>query len=419
MKKLFALALAVAMSALMAVPALADTSSDSVYPGGDVEVYGFYDKDGNEAPDEGSWDLDYYGLSYSFTKGKQYVKDVYVEDGCVYLRIVTGIETSSDKEIRGTVRMRDKESKDTYTAEINDLYLNASEASPIYETNAGEFELPYDYQTNKVKFRTEDGEDIGTLYANFVNDNYETLAYFKVKVVEQESLYLGHNQNDDVEFMKKYPNANIRFLNWDSNPTFEVTGTLGIVMEEDEYLYQRKADGSLVAVSGTYNEDRGTFDFKTNTLGQYVISDQKLNASGSTASSSSSAASSKPASSSTAPAPSSSSTAPAPSSSSTAPAPSSSSTAPAPSSSEAESSSSEESSSEESSLPEESSEPESSEPEESSEESAPAESDETDNEGGLPVVPILIGAAVVVILVVLFVVLKGKGGKKKYDSWDD
>ena len=47
MKKLFALALAVAMSALMAVPALADTSSDSVYPGGDVEVYGFYDKDGN------------------------------------------------------------------------------------------------------------------------------------------------------------------------------------------------------------------------------------------------------------------------------------------------------------------------------------------------------------------------------------
>lgn len=412
MKKLasaiLAAALLLSMSAQMA---FASTDSGPWSNGESFQVYDFEDKEGNLVGDDG-YTTDDYSLSFSSSsRGKKYVTWYIDNDSnAVYIKVKPGATITETTNVTGKMTIIDHQAKERYTATV-DFTLKPAPDIPIEETDYREFALG-SYFSGKTRFRTTDKESIGTLYARFESySTSDTVAYFDVRVVDQPSLFLGHNEDDLVDVMRKYPDANLRFLTWDATPKFDLTGTLGIVMERDEFLYKRSADNVLTQVSGTYDDDRGTFNFKTDTLGAYVISDVKLSGAGAAAPASSSssvtaapppASSSKPAASSVAP--------PASSSIVVAPPPASSSTAPAPSSSV-----SSEPASSESSEPA----PEVSQPEPPASSSVATEPE--DEESGFPVVPVAVGAGVVVLGgLVAFFVLRGRGGKKKsFDTWDD
>jgi hypothetical protein len=436
MKKLLSLALVMAMFLGLAVPAFAEAypDPDVVYPGNEVRIYtdDFYweDEDGDLIPLACELDKEYFaGVTPRWSKGGNYIDRVYFDDGDDYVTIVfkDDIDVSSEKDIIGSLRIRDSDAKRTYVCEIEegDLILGVMEKVNMETDGDREFSLPWDYQTNKVKFVSEDGEDYGTFTANFNTDSGKKIAYFSTKIVEQSPLYLGYNQNANMTLVKKYSNANLRFITWSANPTFDITGKLGIYMEPEEFIYGVKDDNTLYRLGGTYDTKTGAYVISTATLGSYVISNKQLVTSGS--SSGSGTSTSTPASSSsTAPAPSSSSSAaPAPSSSSSvAPAPSSSSAAPSSSEAASDSSASSEpdtdgSSSSESVAPS-SSEVESSEPE-----SEATDADAEEDKGGFPLVPVLIGVLVVVIVICVAVVVlgnrggSGRGKKKKFDDWDD
>ena len=57
--------------------------------------------------------------------------------------------------------------------------------------------------------------------------------------------------------------------------TFSATGTLTIPVEQPMYLYQ-VVKGELEAVDAVYNEEEQAMQLKTKSLGNYVLTEEKL-----------------------------------------------------------------------------------------------------------------------------------------------
>lgn len=481
MKRMLSVVVALVMVVLMTPAAFAkagdpgvptgvsDFGGLEVNPGDTVEVDTdwFYGKwtvreDGERVTYEepvGNLTKDYHTVAATWTKGEQYIENVYFEedDGYVSIDIKGGISTVSDIEISGTIKIIEKDYPNrpnvTYTCKIQrgDLLIHGiDEKSRMVSYGDKEFGLPYDYQEKQVRFSTEDGEDYGTFIGEFTSERGGgDVAEFRVKIIDQKALYLGFSESTNSKLAKKYPDADLRFINWTARPTFEREGKLSIYMYSDEYIYGVNDDNSLYRLGGTYDEEDQAYVITTKTLGSYVISDTALTASGSgsggnTSTVTSSSTAPKPSSSSVAPPPS-SSVAPPPSSSvapppssSVAPPPSSS-AAPPPSSSVAPppSSSSEEESSEpdeESSEPEDDDEDDRDKDKDRDDEDEDKDDDDEDDEDedkekkkGFPLIPVLLGVLGVVIIVCAVVVVgnrnsgsRSRSRRRRYDDdWDD
>lgn len=400
----------------------------------------------------GSLDKEYHKVSATWTRGGDYVQSVYFEDGDGYVtvEIKGGISMTADKEISGTIKIVQKDVPNmpdtTFTCKIErgDLVVKGiDEKSRMIYLGDKEFGLPDDYQEKQVRFSTDEGEDYGTFIGEFYGDRSgQDVATFRVRIIDQGSLYLGFSEASNSTLLKKYPNANMRFINWTARPTFDREGKLSIYMEPDEYIYGVKDDNTLYRLGGTYDENNDAYVITTKTLGCYVISDTQLSATAASGNSGTGGNAVAP-SSSTAPKPSSSvapsSVAPPPSSSvapppssSVAPPPSSS-VAPPPSSSEviAPPPSSEE---EPSSDPdEESSDPGEDDPDEDEDDEKDRDKDD-DEDGedkekekkGFPLVPVLLGVLGIVIIVCAVVVVGNRSNssqrsrRRRYDDdWDD
>lgn len=478
MKRIFSVLLALALTASTATVAFAKKGDDGV-PSGKAE-FGYLEVDpgdtieldtdwfyGSWKESDTVWDAEkkkdvrvtithedpvgrlykeYHTVSASWRSGSQYIQGVYFDEGDSYVtvEIKGGIASTVDREISGTIKIVEKNipnRKDTvtYTCDIEKgtlIIKGIDEKSRMIETGDKEFGLPYDYQERQVRFSTEDGDSYGTFIGEFDSEKSGTkVAEFQVRIIDQPTLYLGFSESANKTVANKYPDADLRFINWTARPTFAREGKLSIYMDPDEYIYGVNDDNTLYRLGGTYNETTDAYVITTKTLGSYVISDTQLSASGSgssggttstTSPSSSSAAPSSTAPSSTAP----SSTAPsstAPPPSSTAPQPSSS-VAPPPSSSEEPSSDPED---------EEPEDPEDEEPEDPDDEDPydPDDDDEGDDEDEkkpekkkkFPLVPVLFGVLGVVILICAVVVVgnrnsgsRSRSRRRRYDDdWDD
>lgn len=421
MKRVLAILLAMVMLFTMGILALATgsfLSKENVYPGEVVSVYGFYTADGETLP-EGDLNSKYYTVSASWRRGGNYIDRVYIDDSSQEVKILvkSGVSVSSEKVIEGSVTVREVEGRDRrrYIADVS-MTLGGGGSVQMIEVDVDSFELPEDYQSKKVRFVTESGEKIGTLRADFHDSSYNSVAYFNVRVIEQAPLFLGHNNAPDVNLIKKNEAVNLRFLSWGSAPTFDVTGTLGIYCNPDDYVYSRQADGTLIPLGGTYNQSTGAYEIRTKTLGSYVISDRALSmSSGSVASSSFSSSSS------TESASSSSSVAPPPSSSSSV----ASSSVPPSASTVSSSSSSGAGDNPVVEVPSSSQgvsmdEAPSNEAPASEESSQPASSpqEETEENNSFPLIPIVVGALILVVIVLAVVLMDGKN-RSGYDDWDD
>lgn len=72
-----------------------------------------------------------------------------------------------------------------------------------------------------------------------------------------------------------YDYANIDFVTFEGEPSFNKNGTMYIYADEDTFIYEVTADGAK-ALKAEWNEDYEAWEFKTRTLGNYVISDKEI-----------------------------------------------------------------------------------------------------------------------------------------------
>lgn len=440
MKKFFAVALAVAMIVIGCVTAFAAEREEweqcypdpSLVQGGEtVKIYtgDFYWKNNKkDAEKDDYWALggelykeDFGQPTWNPKKGKSYVEKVYFEDGDDYVTMIIkkGIKTSTDQEITGTIKLRDKAAGRTYTCTLapGDLTVGITDQkSEMYVDGDRKFSLPYDYQESKVKFSTEDGDDYGTFTADFDNDYGTHIAKYVVKIVDQGSLFLGFNETENTTLTNKYSTAKMRFINWDARPTFELEGKLSIYMKPNEYIYGIKDDNSLYRLGGSYDSDNNAYVIKTKTLGSYVVSSKALMDHTTSKPLDPAAVNNPTPVISSTPAPSSTTPPPAPSSPSSVPEPEPSSSEPAPE-------------------PEPDPEPDPEPEPDPKPESKPADSKKDDDDdddkekGGFPIVPVLIVVLIIVIVVCGVVIMGNKGSgssrgrsssrRKRFDDWDD
>lgn len=433
---------------------IADLDEATVYPGDTIEIdvdyfYGSWkerEKDydpekkkdvtvtiehDNETDPIGYLEKEYHTVSANWTSGAQYIQGVYFNEGDSFVTVEfkSGIFNTVDREIAGTIKIVEKNIPNrsqtvTYTCKIPKgslTLLAVDEKTQVEEWERGEFHLPDDYQERPVRFTSDQNEyAYGTFIGDFYSEkNGDEVAQFRVRIIDQASLYLGFSEGVNKTLANKYPNADLRFINWTSRPTFDFDGKLSIYMDPDEYIYGVNDDNSLYRLGGTFDTTNNAYVITTKTLRSYVISDTQLNAGGTggttTVTPSSSAAPSSTAPSSTAP----SSTAPPPPSSS---APVST----APSSAPEESSSEPEDEEPEDPEDEEPFDPEDEEPEDPDKDEE-KEKDKEKTDKKFPLVPVLFGVLGVAIFIGAVVVVgnrnsgsRSRGRRKRYDDdWDD
>ena len=134
-------------------------------------------------------------------------------------------------------------------------------------------------------YKTEDFDDVDDFAdAQIVDfddcDGEEDLDFgdyitFTVNLDGQGKLNLKNNTKFVSEIADLDKSANMDFITFEQTPSFNKVGTAYIYAADDTYLYE-VVDGKLEAVDAKYNEDYEAWEFKTRTLGQYVISDKEL-----------------------------------------------------------------------------------------------------------------------------------------------
>lgn len=121
-------------------------------------------------------------------------------------------------------------------------------------------------KTGIYKFDSEDGE---------IDIEFGDQALFTVDVTGQGKLNLAWSTSFDSEIADKDKSANMDFITFKGEPSFNKNGTLYIYAADDTFLYQ-VVDGELKAVDADYDEDYEAWKLTTRTLGRYVISDKEL-----------------------------------------------------------------------------------------------------------------------------------------------
>ena len=121
--------------------------------------------------------------------------------------------------------------------------------------------------TGIVDFSNEDGE---------IDINFGDVATFTVDVDGQGKLNLAWNTDFDKKFGDMYNYANLEFIKFEGEPSFNKNGSLFIYAEnKDTFVYEVTEDGAK-AVKAEWNADYDAWEIKTRKLTSYVLSDVEL-----------------------------------------------------------------------------------------------------------------------------------------------
>ena len=99
---------------------------------------------------------------------------------------------------------------------------------------------------------------------------------FEVDVTGQGKLNLKNNVDFNKEFAAMYDYANIDFITFEKEPTFNKNGIVYLYADEDAFIYEVTADGAKEIKGLKWDEDYEAWTFKTRTLKSYAISDVEL-----------------------------------------------------------------------------------------------------------------------------------------------
>ena len=106
--------------------------------------------------------------------------------------------------------------------------------------------------------------------------NFGDLMEFEVDVTGQGKLNLKNSQDFNKEFAAMYDYANIDFITFEKEPTFNKIGRAYIYAPEDAFIYEVTADGAKEINGLEWDEDYEAWTFRTRTLSAYAISDVEL-----------------------------------------------------------------------------------------------------------------------------------------------
>ena len=241
----------------------------------DVEVDGgvkvaipVYDKAGNKITDKD--DIKSWKVSFDARVGALEEKPVMdelvkLEDGgYVYAVTFTLPEAPETKEadLAGTVTVyKTTEGKKEDVAKF--------EVGLSYGFDANDYVVTGDDDLTKADAVKFDYDDVAVL--TFGSD-FE----FEVDLTGQGKLNLKNNVDFNKEFAAMYDYANIDFINFVMEPTFNKNGVVYIYADEDAFIYEVTADGAKEINGLTWDEDYEAWSFKTRTLKSYAISDVEL-----------------------------------------------------------------------------------------------------------------------------------------------
>ena len=183
----------------------------------------------------------------------------------VYSLVITVPENDTNKvvDLAGSVSIG-KTKSDAKKADKADVSVSIAPAAQKVLTYNGETLVAG--ETGIYKF-DEDGE----IDIEFGDET----ALFTVDVTGQGKLNLKWNTDFDPEVASLDKSANMDFVTFEGEPSFNKNGTLYIYADEDEFVYEVTADGAK-AVKAEWNEDYEAWELKTRTLKSYAISDVEL-----------------------------------------------------------------------------------------------------------------------------------------------
>ncbi|MBM6922715.1 hypothetical protein H9X81_03280 [Hydrogenoanaerobacterium saccharovorans] len=199
---------------------------------------------------------------------KPEIEFVKIGDEYVYAVTFTLPEAAETKttDLAGSISVYESSSqlKDDY----NDKELVTLNFGSEYGYKVEEFDKVTDW--NKVEVVDFDGiEDVETMS---FGDDFE----FEVDLAGQGKLNLKWNSDFNKEFAAMYDYANIDFINFVKEPSFNKNGVAYIYADEDAYIYEVTADGAKEISGLKWDEDYEAWTFKTRTLKSYAISDVEL-----------------------------------------------------------------------------------------------------------------------------------------------
>ena len=130
----------------------------------------------------------------------------------------------------------------------------------------------YDAVADWDKVEVVDFDDVEGDETLTFGDDFE----FEVDVTGQGKLNLKWNNDFNKEFAAMYDYANIDFITFEKEPTFNKNGVAYIYADEDAFVYEATADGAKEIKGLKWDEDYEAWTFKTRTLKSYAISDVEL-----------------------------------------------------------------------------------------------------------------------------------------------
>ncbi len=238
-----------------------------------------------------------------------------IGNGNVKFRIKSGSGRSAIQSTR--VRTKTTNRKTTYQVEIvtRDVYgtkLNDVEyelSATVSGKNAAMTKAPaVALNTFKVGFATIDddmtdvGEE-GTLiisntapvvlkdqftdiaqsanYKNIYVEGEEGNWSFKGKVAGMKDTNFYYDHEPDTDLMNKFPDQEFKFLTFRGGVNFPTTGEMRIDVSDVSdvfntmYAYLHR-DGKLTAINGTYDSATDELVFRTNHLGRFIISNERI-----------------------------------------------------------------------------------------------------------------------------------------------
>lgn len=113
----------------------------------------------------------------------------------------------------------------------------------------------------------------GAAYATVTVD-YDGEAYAEGRVYDGDEVFYGFDMDADTDILKAYPDAELRFYNFNTNG-YPTTMSFELYAAEDEYVYAVK-DGKLTNSGLKWDEDTYAWTGKVRSSVSYVVSDIEL-----------------------------------------------------------------------------------------------------------------------------------------------
>ena len=176
---------------------------------------------------------------------------------------------------------------DVGTIEVNNKPVNDAGNSYKFSNNGADFIIRdlVDFQDWLADDAVSNGENTiaGVDFKSgieYLELNADLLSY-SVKLSEQGKMALDFDQKAIKEVAREVdPDTELTFFNFNARPDFDFTGTCQIYLPDEDveyYLYEVDEDGVVSEVRGaSLNDDGDAIEFKTRTLGSYILADAEL-----------------------------------------------------------------------------------------------------------------------------------------------